>query len=526
MKTPRPLLTVALFAFGFSVFLCASRAAAQTPVQSITPVTAATVPPSLSVVLPRERFQVFAANATKLKKLSDAVAKMKQRPVTDKTSWAYWANIHGVIGSSTDPQWNQCRHAHWWFVAWHRAYVLELEHQLQAAIQDTNFRLPYWDYLDTAQRKIPAAFKKTTSSLFVPGRVGSEVGFEVSDLKKTFSAAQYTGNIIAGGFGGATVASGTVSGPFSKRGRMEQNPHNTVHVDIGGLMGDPRTAAQDPLFWMHHCNIDRIWEVWIKNGPHTNPSGGFTNETFTFPGVNGQPVTHKVADMFDTKKLGYTYDRLNLQVQLASTPSPTRMPQPKAAPSPSRSEPESSPATAAESPTPEPEATKPPVVLATVPDATPISVVAKPLTVKVKGAPVAPEHNMLRRDVNHKKAKKRVLLTLEGIQFTEPPKHLYKVYLNLPKADHKVAGDTPQYAGTLAFFESPEGHHGNDGSERTETFDITDALASAKKAGAYDPNNLSVTIVPVGPPKDGRRAPPENAKEITIKNISIKTIDE
>ena len=91
----------------------------------------------------------------------------------------------------------------------------------------------------------------------------------------------------------------------------------------------------------------------------------------------------------------------------------------------------------------------------------------------------------------------------------------------------KAAPNAPQYVGTLAFFESRDGHHGNDGGgDRTETFDITDSLAAAKKAGNYDPNNLSVTIVPVGPPKDGKRLPPQNAKEITVKNISIKTADE
>jgi Common central domain of tyrosinase/Polyphenol oxidase middle domain/Protein of unknown function (DUF_B2219) len=535
MKTPLLTRVLLSFARGLLLFAGICSAAAQVPSASlapnatIAPTPVVSAPPALTMVLPRERFQVFAANATKLKKFSDAVAKMKSRPVTDKTSWAYWANIHGIMASSTDPQWNQCRHAHWWFVAWHRAYVLELEHQLQAAIGDKKFRLPYWDYLDAGQRKIPAAFKKTTSPLFQSDRDGQEVGFEISDLKKTFSATKYTGNMIAGGFGGASVPSGTVNANKANRGRMEQNPHNTVHVDIGGLMGDPRTAAQDPIFWVHHCNIDRIWEVWLKNGPHTNSStNAFANETFTFPGVNGQPVTHKVADMFDTKKLGYTYDRLDLQVPVtSSTPSPPPPgPRPRPASSAGATQPEASPSpTESASPSETEEPLRPRTTLAAVPDPTPITVTEKPQTVKVKAAEVAPEQNMLRKDLDHKKTKKKVLLTLGGIEFTAPPKHLYKVYLNLPNADAK-AGDAPQYVGTLAFFESPDGHHGHDGGERTETFDITDALAAAKKAGNYDPKNLEVTIVPVSAPKDGRRSAPQNAKEITIKTITIDTTEE
>ena len=31
-----------------------------------------------------------------------------------------------------------------------------------------------------------------------------------------------------------------------------------------GFMGGFSTAPLDPLFWMHHCNIDRLWEVWVQ----------------------------------------------------------------------------------------------------------------------------------------------------------------------------------------------------------------------------------------------------------------------
>lgn len=34
--------------------------------------------------------------------------------------------------------------------------------------------------------------------------------------------------------------------------------------DIGGLMQDVNTAAFDPIFWVHHTNIDRIWQQWTN----------------------------------------------------------------------------------------------------------------------------------------------------------------------------------------------------------------------------------------------------------------------
>ena len=59
------------------------------------------------------------------------------------------------------------------------------------------------------------------------------------------------------GFGGVI--------PDQYFGLAEQEPHNWVHVDVGGDFGEmrsPATAGRDPIFWLHHANIDRIWEMW------------------------------------------------------------------------------------------------------------------------------------------------------------------------------------------------------------------------------------------------------------------------
>src|SRR5262249_46721225 len=37
--------------------------------------------------------------------------------------------------------------------------------------------------------------------------------------------------------------------------------HNTVHLWIDGSMY-PGTSPNDPVFFLHHCNIDRLWAVW------------------------------------------------------------------------------------------------------------------------------------------------------------------------------------------------------------------------------------------------------------------------
>lgn len=43
--------------------------------------------------------------------------------------------------------------------------------------------------------------------------------------------------------------------------------HNRVHVLVGGTMGDVSVSANDPIFWLHHANVDRIFEMWLSDHP-------------------------------------------------------------------------------------------------------------------------------------------------------------------------------------------------------------------------------------------------------------------
>ena len=48
--------------------------------------------------------------------------------------------------------------------------------------------------------------------------------------------------------------------------RLDQNPHFFTHIALGGDMADFSTVGGDPLFYLHHCNLDRIWESWNRLG--------------------------------------------------------------------------------------------------------------------------------------------------------------------------------------------------------------------------------------------------------------------
>ncbi len=78
-------------------------------------------------------------------------------------------------------------------------------------------------------------------------------------------------------FGGARILEPAHSTDRAFTGALENQPHNLVHGRIGGTegwMSDANTAAQDPIFWPHHSNIDRLWERWLDRGDgRANPVG-------------------------------------------------------------------------------------------------------------------------------------------------------------------------------------------------------------------------------------------------------------
>jgi len=211
--------------------------------------------------------------------------------------------------SVIDRFWNQCQHQSWYFPPWHRGYLLALEAQIRADViaagGPDKWALPYWNYFGAGtQFDIPPAFTQaslpdgTPNPLFVANRFGpfgtgiifipTPAGIQGHPGVVLFAGpvndncmtnTRYTGlnaNTPPPGFGGP-VTGFLHDGGTS--GNLEGNPHNLVHVYTGGivsnsnygLMADPGTAALDPIFYLHHANIDRMWEVWNTSAANTNP---------------------------------------------------------------------------------------------------------------------------------------------------------------------------------------------------------------------------------------------------------------
>jgi tyrosinase len=89
--------------------------------------------------------------------------------------------------------------------------------------------------------------------------------------------------------------------------------HNRVHLWIGGNMA-PMTSPNDPVFFLHHCFIDKVWADWQALQQQNNPDAAphYAPERQGPPGHNLEDVLHpfsrKVRDTLSVEALGYSYE--------------------------------------------------------------------------------------------------------------------------------------------------------------------------------------------------------------------------
>lgn len=293
----------------------------------------------------KTRQNVYELQDDTLSWYSRAVEEMQSRDINDPTSWWYQGAIHGyatypsaliywqdATGFPPSQQtvnngfWNRCQHGTWYFLPWHRMYLFYFEEIVAKAIRDmggpSDWTLPYWNYCDAYNTSAQASEQQ--QALQIPPEFGSSQGpntdFAALWIKNrrnyvlnknnvnpwpAMNEVEFTSISNDISFGGG-VTGFAHSG--SETGQLESLPHNVVHTDINGAMGNPDTAALDPIFWLHHANIDRLWQVWLAQAGRTNPDvNAWKDFRFKFHDGNGQPVEMAVKDVETTELLGYVY---------------------------------------------------------------------------------------------------------------------------------------------------------------------------------------------------------------------------
>jgi tyrosinase len=149
------------------------------------------------------------------------------------------------------------------FLPWHRAYLLDLERELQAF--DPSVALPYWrfdrpapniftrDFLGASDLNGTVSFGSSNPLQF--WRTDGQLGINRRPLFNVSSAPGGLMNETQ------TLALGSQFAQFTD---MEGDPHGLAHTSFGGFIRSPATAPRDPLFFLLHCNVDRLWAKWQR----------------------------------------------------------------------------------------------------------------------------------------------------------------------------------------------------------------------------------------------------------------------
>jgi tyrosinase len=213
-------------------------------------------------------------------------------------------NMHGSMGEV----------GFYRFLGWHRRYLVEFERELQAA--DALLRpgaadklgVPYWhwpdDFPSWMEGFLPARDPMSGQpppprKIAAPPEKANAADLDV--IVNQF-AIQNTG---LPGENDYTKFSYGLEGWGLRPNGTGLPAHNHGHAWIGGIMNNTMTSPTDPVFWMHHAEVDRLWEAWRQTHPTPGP-------LLSGPDRVMDPWAESYDDLLNITALGYGYDSLSL----------------------------------------------------------------------------------------------------------------------------------------------------------------------------------------------------------------------
>jgi tyrosinase len=258
-----------------------------------------------------------------------------------------------------DPNYRNGMHRGPSFLPWHREFLLQVEMDLRAI--DSSMALPYWDWTADAAMPDPSV-SPIWDENFLGGNGVESDDWRVASGPFAFSKGNWPipkghdGPALRRQFGvwtptlpttkDLTVAMSEIfydtpnfnSSPFTIgfRNRLEgwvtqrgdsrvrtagSQLHNRVHVWVGGSML-PMTSPNDPVFFLHHCYVDKVWADWQALQREENPDA-----SPHYAPEEGGPAGHNIDDqlkpwertirqVLDITQLDYSYEQPPSQPQL------------------------------------------------------------------------------------------------------------------------------------------------------------------------------------------------------------------
>jgi tyrosinase len=291
---------------------------------------------------------------------------MLELSINDTTKLVTNDNITFDPNSMRMPMWAHRCPA---FLPWHREFLYQFERDLQTVIGDSSLGIPYWDWsvnqsptgapwlddfmggdgadgpVTTGPFAGTANWKLTLSedsadhlvrgfglaSIPVPG--STPITFPrlpmVSEVNSCLTLTKYDTAPWNDSKALASFRNQLEGWHVPSGSTVVDGMHNLVHLWVGGNSGTmlPSTSPNDPVFFLHHCNIDRLWALWQhqnKDAPGfqpylptspllSDPGQGLTEPMIFFdPSLSSTPPWSDPAatpsKVVDHHGLGYTYD--------------------------------------------------------------------------------------------------------------------------------------------------------------------------------------------------------------------------
>lgn len=243
-------------------------------------------------------YRLRVAGTSDLHMASFINAMRQAQSRSDNESYNYIAGFHGA------PGW-YCWHHQFsrrtaatprLFLPWHRAYLWWLEQALQNRVQKV--ALPWWDW--TNQRGIPNSYSRAMVAGEQNPLTGSTMNVPNSNppLEGRTSRRPRQPSFLPSPEEIEDLIDNTPD--YASFNDALENYHDQLHGWVGGSMGSVTTAAFDPIFFAHHCMVDRIWYLWqVKHGFDRIPNSLLDLELV--------PFGKRVREVLDTQELGYEY---------------------------------------------------------------------------------------------------------------------------------------------------------------------------------------------------------------------------
>lgn len=194
------------------------------------------------------------------------------------------------------------------FLGWHRRYVSEFETMLDQADlalrpgRTGTLAVPYWDWNDPFPAWLDGFLPQNHPATGTPLPARANSPFSA---KPDSTDIDYVLNHSQEQFPGSTVNdyvrfTYTLEGFARRADNSRVRAHNHGHVYVGGIMNDTSYSPADPVFWLHHAQVDRLWAIWQASHPGIHPTLSGANAIF-------DPWPEKYDDVVRTEQLNYVY---------------------------------------------------------------------------------------------------------------------------------------------------------------------------------------------------------------------------